>query len=99
METDKDHIHILLGYYPDVSIAEIVKNLKQYSTYKMWKYHKAYLSKMYWKGKALWSDGYFACSIGQVSQAIYIGRICRKEEYRITIEFYLYRKTYIIKLA
>lgn len=70
METDKNHIHILLEYSPKVSVSDIVKQLKQYSTYQMWNYHEEYLSKQYWKHKILWSDGYFACSIGQVSQEI-----------------------------
>jgi len=70
METDKDHIHILLEYSPNVSVSDIVKQLKQYSTYQMWFYHEEYLSKQYWKHKVLWSLGYFACSIGQVSQEI-----------------------------
>ena len=70
METDKDHVHILLGYSPKASVSNIVKQLKQYSTYQMWNYHEEYLSKQYWKHKILWSDGYFACSIGQVSQEI-----------------------------
>ena len=70
METDKDHIHILLEYNPKVSVADIVRQLKQYSTHQMWKYHNEYLSNIYWKHKILWSDGYFACSISQVSQEI-----------------------------
>lgn len=70
METDKDHVHILLEYSPKVSVSDIVKQLKQYSTYQMWNYHKEYLSKQYWKHKIFWSDGYFACSISQVSQEI-----------------------------
>lgn len=68
METDKDHIHILLGYSSKVFVSDIVKQLKQYSTYQTWNYHEKYLSKQYWKHKIFWSDGYFACSIGQVSQ-------------------------------
>lgn len=70
MEADKDHVHILLEYSPKVSVSDIVKQLKQYSTYQMWKHHEEYLSKQYWKHPILWSDGYFACSIGQVSQEI-----------------------------
>lgn len=70
METDKDHVHILLEYSPKVSVSDIVKQLKQYSTYQMWGYHEEYLTKQYWKHKILWSDGYFSCSIGQVSQEI-----------------------------
>ena len=68
METDRDHIHILLEYFPGISVSDIVKQFKQYSTYCMWKYHERLLSRYYWKRKILWSDGYFACSIGQVSQ-------------------------------
>ena len=70
METDKDHVHILLEYSPKVSVSDIVKQLKQYRAYQMWKIHGDYLSKQYWKHYILWSDGYFACSIGQVSQEI-----------------------------
>ena len=70
METDKDHVHILLEYSPKVSVSDIVRQLKQYSTYQMWKLHEVYLSKQYWKRQILWSEGYFACSIGQVSQEI-----------------------------
>ena len=70
METDKDHIHILLEYSPKVSVSDIVKQLKQISTYQIWHYPKVYLEKHYWKRKIIWSDGYFACSIGQVSQEI-----------------------------
>jgi putative transposase len=70
METDKDHVHLLLEYQPKVSVSDIVKQLKQHSTYQMWQNHKEYLSKYYWKHQILWSDGYFACSIGQVSQEI-----------------------------
>jgi REP element-mobilizing transposase RayT len=33
------------------------------------KYRKQILSKQYWKKKIFWSDGYFACSIGEVSSA------------------------------
>lgn len=70
METDRDHIHILLEYNPKTPVSLIVKQLKQYSTYRMWQYHGEYLSRVYWKKKILWSEGYFVCSIGQVSQAV-----------------------------
>ena len=67
METDIDHIHILLQYNPTDSIFAIVTVLKSYSTYHMWKRHEKYLRKHYWKERTLWSDGYFAASIGEVS--------------------------------
>ena len=70
METDKDHIHILLEYKPTIAVSIIVKQLKQYTTFHIWKRYRNILSKYYWKKQVLWSDGYFACSIGQVSQDI-----------------------------
>ena len=51
-------------------VSTIAKQLKQYTTYQMWKQYENILSKYYWKQKILWSDGYFVCSIGQVSQSI-----------------------------
>lgn len=68
METDKDHVHLLVGYSVNTSVSEMAKNLKQYSTYGLWKRHEKYLRHHYWERRFLWSDGYFACSIGQVSQ-------------------------------
>lgn len=69
METDRDHIHILLEYSVKESISDIVKQIKQYSTYRMWLKYSDWLKTRYWKKRILWSDGYFACSIGQVSQS------------------------------
>lgn len=37
MEVDKDHIHLLIQYNPTQSILEIVRHLKQISTYKIWR--------------------------------------------------------------
>ena len=68
METDKDHIHILLQYDPTDCITDIIRTLKQHSTYYAWKYHGDMLKQHYWKNRILWLDGYFAASIGQVSQ-------------------------------
>ena len=68
METDKDHIHILLQYNPTDSIKNIVSLLKQKSTYMAWINYNNILKRCYWKEHTLWSDGYFAASIGMVSQ-------------------------------
>lgn len=70
METDKDHIHILLQYNPTDSIARIVGPLKQVSTYQMWIKHANTLKRYYRRKRTPWSDGYFACSVGNVSKDI-----------------------------
>ena len=69
METDKDHIHFLLSYDTTDRVCDIVKIVKQETTYYLWQKYNQVLSKQYWKKKIFWSDGYFACSIGEVSSA------------------------------
>ena len=67
METDKDHVHFLIRYIPRLSIAQIVRRLKQESTRQLWQLHSGILRKQYWYQHLFWSDGYFACSIGEAS--------------------------------
>lgn len=69
METDKDHIHFLLSYDATDRVCDIVKIVKQETTYYLWQKYNSVLSKQYWRKKIFWSDGYFACSIGEVSSA------------------------------
>ena len=70
MEVDKDHIHTLVQYPPTKSILEIVRCFKQMSTYRIWRQNnnQIYLKKQFWKENTFLGDGYFACSIGQVSK-------------------------------
>ena len=69
IETDKDHIHFLLSYDTADRVYDIVKIVKQETIYHLWQKYSSVLSKQYWKEKTFWSDGYFACSIGEVSSA------------------------------
>ncbi|MEN0658648.1 IS200/IS605 family transposase [Caldifermentibacillus hisashii] len=69
-EIDQDHIHILIRYSPKWSILEIVRLLKQLTTYRMWQKHNEYLSQHFWKERTFWSDGYFFCSVGNISKEI-----------------------------
>ena len=72
METDRDYVHLLVGYSPVQSVLEIVRLLKQVSTYRIWRCdnNSRYLIKHFWKENTFWSDGYFSCSIGRVSKDI-----------------------------
>lgn len=72
MEVDKDHIHLLVQYPPTKSVLEIVRLFKQISTYRIWRKNgnHLHLRKQFWMEQTFWSDGYFACSIGQVSKDI-----------------------------
>lgn len=66
-ESDIDHIHFLIRYIPRLSIAQIVRRLKQESTRQIWLLHPVSLRKEYWCKNMFWSDGYFVCSIGEAS--------------------------------
>lgn len=67
METDKDHIHMLISYPPNISVSSIVRRLKQCSTLSLWKQFSVMLTKQFWKEHTFWSDGYFVCSIGEAN--------------------------------
>ena len=69
MEADKDHLHFLISYDTTDRVCDIVKIVKQEITYYLWQKYGSFLSKQYWKKRIFWSDGYFACSIGEVSSA------------------------------
>ena len=48
MQSDIDHIHILVDYEPVVSIFEIVHRIKQLSTYRIYKRYSEFLNQYYW---------------------------------------------------
>ena len=68
METDKDHIHYMIETEPTMSISKIVNLMKSYTTYHIWKRYPQYLRKQFWKEHTFWTDGYFDCSVGNVSE-------------------------------
>lgn len=67
METDFDHIHILMDYDATVTVCDLVKIIKQETTRLLWHKYNPELRTHYWKRKILWSDGYFICSVGDAS--------------------------------
>ena len=70
METDLDHIHYMMEIPPTISISKIVKLIKSYTTYHIWKLNYNYLKKNFWREKTFWTDGYFVSTIGDVSENI-----------------------------
>lgn len=70
MNTDKDHIHLLISFPPKYSISQTIDRLKQCTTNYL--YGKCYdhLKRFYWKKKkTLWSDSYFCSTIGMISES------------------------------
>ena len=70
METDKDHIHYMLETPSSVSITDVVRLMKSYTTHHIWRTHPTYAQKCFWKERTFWTDGYFACSVGNVSEKV-----------------------------
>ena len=52
---------------PTISISKVDNLIKSYTRYHIWKEHTEYLKKHFWKE---WTDGYFACIVGNVSEEI-----------------------------
>ena len=65
---DKDHIHYMIETEPTMSISKIVNLMRSYTTYHIWKRYPDYLRKHFWKEHTFWTDGYFVCSVGNVSE-------------------------------
>ena len=67
MESDIDHIHILVDTPPRLSAFDVAHQLKQISTHRIYLKHKPFLKSHFWKENTFWSDGYFVCSTGDAS--------------------------------
>ncbi len=69
MESDIDHLHLMVQYIPRMSISSIIAKIKQITTYRVWRDKRfiPLLQKHFWKEKTFWTDGFFACSIGEAN--------------------------------
>ena len=67
MESDQDHIHLLVDIPHTQGIDELIKILKQQTTWNVWKKYANELKQYFWKERTFWSDGKFVCSTGDVS--------------------------------
>lgn len=64
-----NHVHLVVEAEPTVSVAQIVRRLKQLTTLELWATSRPELSQFYWgKKRRLWNEGYFAGSVGSVSR-------------------------------
>lgn len=66
-----NHVHLVVRADPTVSISQLVRRLKQLTTLELWASEGPRLKKHYWKKKRLlWSNGYFASTVGAVSRDV-----------------------------
>ena len=64
IQSDIDHIHLLLDVKPTHSAYYIAHKIKSISTYCIYQKYSLYLKKFFWKENTFWSNGYFVCSTG-----------------------------------
>ena len=63
MESDKDHIHLLIDCKPQHYIPDVVKALKGVSARSLFKQHPE-LKKLLWGGH-LWNPSYFVATVSE----------------------------------
>jgi len=68
METDKDHCHMMISTDPTIRLSDLVRSMKSFSAFHIWKKHEGILKNFFWKERTFWTDGYFISSIGEVSE-------------------------------
>lgn len=62
VNVDDDHVHLQIEIPPSVAVADVVRNLKQYSSVHLKKKFK-FIRKMY-IDSSIWSVGYYSSTIG-----------------------------------
>ena len=60
---DKDHIHLLVSIPPTMAVGKAVGLIKQ-NTARNLKQKFPFLREVYWGTEAVWSEGYFASTVG-----------------------------------
>ena len=73
MKQDKDHIHLLVNIRPTYSLGQTINRMKQMTTNYLYRNTKTrnWLRKYYYgKRLTVWTHGYFASTIGHVSEDI-----------------------------
>ena len=75
INTDKDHIHILISIPPTISVGKVVGIIKT-NTARGIKAEVPYLKQVYWGTDSIWSAGYFVSTVGinQTTVANYIAK-------------------------
>lgn len=74
-----NHLHLVVRADPTVSVAQLVRRLKQLTTLELWSTQENRLGKFYWgKKRKLWSGGYFAGTVGAVSREAVLDYVRRQ---------------------
>ena len=74
----RDHVHMLLGVPPRVSVSRLMQGIRGRASRKMLVGFRV-LKKEFW-GRHLWARGYFAASVGNVTDEVVRKYIGEQEE-------------------
>ncbi len=66
---NRDHVHMLIGISPQISVSRAVQYLKGKSSHRLLTEYQA-LRKRYW-GQHLWARGYWVASSGNVTDEVW----------------------------
>ena len=69
MNIQVDHIHMLMVIPPKYAVSEEIGEIKQYTASQL-REKFAWLGKVYWKERVVWSPGYFVSTVGLDEKAI-----------------------------
>ena len=75
--TDQDHVHFLIQSVPTYSVTKIVRLVKSLSARELFR-RCPELKKILWGGE-LWTDGYFASTVGKHGDEAMIGKYVRNQ--------------------
>ena len=88
VNTDIDHLHIMVSIPPKMSVSEVVRLVKA-NTGKSMRKQFPFLDKVYWGSEGIWSIGYFVSTVGISEEVIqkYIEMQGREDSGQAQLEF------------
>ena len=69
INTDQDHIHLLVSIPPTVTVGSVVRLIKT-NTARSLNAKFPHLKEIYWGTNSIWSAGYFVSTVGADEQLI-----------------------------
>lgn len=74
----RDHVHLLVGYRPSLSVSKIVQRLKGKSSWRMLQEFTE-IRRKFW-GSRMWGRGYFVASSGNVTDEVIVQYIEQQDK-------------------
>ena len=75
--TDKDHVHFLVQTVPTYSVTKVVTMIKSVTAREIFR-RCPHVKKQLWGGE-LWTDGYFASTVGKHGNENMIGNYVKRQ--------------------